>query len=169
MKKLLLMIKRYPSVKGINGPDCGVQYCCKIIIIDTTIDEDDQEFKVITFRTNALEKQYTDLMNDLLSTKNHVYLMAADDDGNLIGNGIFNEEVNKINENHPPLKFSLTKQQKKIMDLLAEGLVFKEVAEKLNLSPHTVKHHAENAYERMEVNCRSAAVDSYLIYKKRLN
>ena len=57
---------------------------------------------------------------------------------------------------------SLTKQQFVILELLAEGLLNKEIADRLDVSLGTVKQHNYAIYKKMQVNNRTEAVQKYL-------
>ncbi len=52
----------------------------------------------------------------------------------------------------------LTPREREILELLAQGLRVKQIAEKLSLSPATVHTHVRNAIARMEVDTRTEAV-----------
>ena len=53
---------------------------------------------------------------------------------------------------------SLSKREREIMDLLAQGLTGEQVAEKLFLSPETIKTHIRNAMNKLEANTRVHAI-----------
>lgn len=46
----------------------------------------------------------------------------------------------------------LTKRELEIIELFAEGLNYKEVADKLNISYHTVESHKKHIFEKLELN-----------------
>ena len=52
----------------------------------------------------------------------------------------------------------LTGREQEVLDLVACGKSNQEVAELLVLSPHTVRKHLENIYEKLGVHSRTAAV-----------
>jgi len=52
----------------------------------------------------------------------------------------------------------LSKREREIMDLLAQGLTGEQVAEKLYLSPETIKTHIRNAMNKLEANTRVHAI-----------
>ena len=52
----------------------------------------------------------------------------------------------------------LTPREIEVVELLAAGLTNREIAEKLVLSPQTVKKHAGNIYQKLGVNNRTQAV-----------
>ena len=52
----------------------------------------------------------------------------------------------------------LTERETEVLQLLAEGLTQKEIAEDLVLSSSTIKRHLENIYQKLEVNNKISAI-----------
>jgi DNA-binding NarL/FixJ family response regulator len=52
----------------------------------------------------------------------------------------------------------LSKREREIMDLLAQGLTGEQVAERLFLSPETIKTHIRNAMSKLEAHTRVHAI-----------
>jgi DNA-binding NarL/FixJ family response regulator len=58
----------------------------------------------------------------------------------------------------------MTKREREIIELIAEGLANKEIAYKLNLSIYTVKSHVHNILEKMALNTRvQIAINAHTI------
>ncbi len=53
-------------------------------------------------------------------------------------------------------RFGLTRREAQIAHLLARRATNREIAEQLNLSPHTVRHHVENIFAKLGVRSRRA-------------
>lgn len=53
----------------------------------------------------------------------------------------------------------LSVREKEILELLAKGLRYKEIADKLFLSTETVRTHIRNIYEKLQVNSRTDALN----------
>jgi len=53
---------------------------------------------------------------------------------------------------------ALTSRQRELMRLVADGLTNAEIAAALHVSPHTVRTHLTNIFERLGVSTRAAAV-----------
>lgn len=52
----------------------------------------------------------------------------------------------------------LTKREIDVLNAVAKGLTYTEIADVLNMSPHTVTSHIKNIYRKLEVRSRSEAV-----------
>jgi len=52
----------------------------------------------------------------------------------------------------------LTAREKEILKWLVEGLSYKEMADRLSLSYHTIHTHLKNIYEKMHVNSKGEAI-----------
>jgi DNA-binding NarL/FixJ family response regulator len=56
----------------------------------------------------------------------------------------------------------LTAREEEILDQLAKGFVTKEIADKLGISPATVRFHLRHIYDKLHVRSRVEAVIKYL-------
>lgn len=56
----------------------------------------------------------------------------------------------------------LSRQERRIVELVARGLTNKEIAEQLNLSDNTVKNYLSRCFQKLGVQRRSEAVSHYL-------
>lgn len=61
----------------------------------------------------------------------------------------------------------LTPRQREIVALVAEGLANKQIARQLAISEGTVRKHLENAYARLDVQSRTAAVAALAVTAER--
>src|SRR4051812_32048023 len=66
----------------------------------------------------------------------------------------------------PRHDYGLTAREQKILELMIEGLIKKEIADQLSLSYHTVDTHLRNIYTKLHVHTRTGAVAKAL--KERL-
>ena len=57
---------------------------------------------------------------------------------------------------------ALTKREEEILELLAQGFLYKEIADKLSISAGTVNSHLKNVYSKLHVRSRTEAVLKYL-------
>lgn len=54
--------------------------------------------------------------------------------------------------------FQLSQREKEILELLAEGFEYKEIGDRLFISPNTVKKHCISIYQKLHVNNRAQAL-----------
>lgn len=70
---------------------------------------------------------------------------------------------------HSPLikqsEYNLTKRENEILELLAKGYRYKEIAEKLFVSLETVRSHVHHIYEKLHVSSRTDALNK--VYRKQ--
>lgn len=64
-----------------------------------------------------------------------------------------NRKVNK--------KEILSERENTVLQLLADGLLYKEIAQRLYISHGTVRQHIHNIYEKLHVHNRTEAVNKY--------
>lgn len=62
-----------------------------------------------------------------------------------------------INDEHS----LLSKREKEVLELLAQGLMYKEIAEQLGLSTETVKKHLKNIYNKLHVQNKVEALNKF--------
>ena len=68
----------------------------------------------------------------------------------------FIEEVQHVED--APATTPLSKREREILQMVANGSTTKEVARDLGISPHTVKTHLERIFEKLGANDRAQAV-----------
>lgn len=59
----------------------------------------------------------------------------------------------------------LTKRETEIVELLSQGLLYKEIADKLFISIDTVKKHVGNIYRKLHVNNKVEAINKFNHFK----
>jgi DNA-binding NarL/FixJ family response regulator len=57
--------------------------------------------------------------------------------------------------------YHLTRREKDTLELLAKGLLYKEISYQLGISSNTVKQHIHNIYEKLHVQNRTEALNKY--------
>jgi RNA polymerase sigma factor (sigma-70 family) len=71
----------------------------------------------------------------------------------------FRRVIEETRQSHQALSelSALTDREREVLDLLAQGLTNKEIAEKLVITTNTVKRHLKAIFEKLGVHTRSAA------------
>jgi len=72
--------------------------------------------------------------------------------------------IQKPNSNDTKTFFDLTEREREILQLLVQGLSYKEIGTNLNISANTAKKHVINIYNKLHVNSRAQAL--HLAYEK---
>ena len=62
---------------------------------------------------------------------------------------------------HSPAIEQLSHREKQILEELSRGLMYKEIANVLFISPETVRKHVYHIYEKLHVTNRVEAVNKY--------
>ena len=57
---------------------------------------------------------------------------------------------------------SLSEREQQVLDLLSQGLIYKEIAEKLGIAYETVHTYIRRIYEKLQVRTRTEAVAKFL-------
>ena len=57
---------------------------------------------------------------------------------------------------------TLTKREREILELLSKGLPYKQIADRLGLSPHTVHNRLRGIYRKLHVQSGTEAVAKFL-------
>ncbi|MCH7638505.1 MAG: response regulator transcription factor [Bacteroidetes bacterium] len=60
----------------------------------------------------------------------------------------------------------ITAREREVLDLIVEGLIEDAIADRLLISPHTVRGHIKNLYEKLQVHSRAEVVRA--AYERRL-
>lgn len=66
---------------------------------------------------------------------------------------------------HAPENSVLTPREKEVLENLAKGLLYKEIADLLGISFHTVRQHIGKIYEKLHVQNKTEAINK--VYGKR--
>lgn len=157
---LVLMDIGLPKMTGI---ECMVRISFLKLKMDflmfTVFEEDEQVFEAL--KAGAVgyilkSKGFRNIINDILEYKNG---------GSPMSSTIARKVLTSFSQKKKALSTEfehLTKQQTIILEQLAQGLLNKEIGDRLNISEKTVKQHNNAIYKKLQVNNRTEAVRKYL-------
>lgn len=76
------------------------------------------------------------------------------------GNTVLSPEVAEVifKPDDQIIQFTLTERELQVLQLMAQGLTYSGIAQKLKISSATVRFHVNNVLEKMEVETRSEAL-----------
>jgi DNA-binding NarL/FixJ family response regulator len=159
---IVLMDIEMPGINGIEATKIIKQNFPKVqVLIQTVFFEDDYIF-------NAIQAGASGYI--LKNTTPQGYLQAIAEvhaGGSPITPGIARKvlELFKTNlkaDTEQVEDFHLTPQEKKILQLMADGKSYKMIAAELFVSPETVKTHIGNIYPKLHVRSATEAVSKAL-------
>ncbi len=82
--------------------------------------------------------------------------------GSPMSSEIARKVVTAFSRQHDPGPDILSEREKQVLEMLSQGLLYKEVAGKLLISIETVKRHCFNIYRKLHVNNRTEAINKFL-------
>ena len=69
--------------------------------------------------------------------------------------------INLMQPKDEPNNFNLSERELQVLSLLSKGLLYKEISDRLLISPNTVKNHCKNIYKRLHVQNKIEALNKY--------
>lgn len=152
--QLLLLDVGLPGMSGLEA----IQHVKRaspatLVIILTVFDDDDKIFQAICAGASGY----------LLKTSSAAEITQAVREA-LAGGSPMNPRIaRRVLEMFSKLApkttdYGLSDREKEILQLMTTGLIKKEIADRLQLSVHTVDTYLRRIYEKLEVNTRTGAV-----------
>ncbi len=71
-------------------------------------------------------------------------------------------DVFVLNKIKPPVELPITQRERELLVHLSEGLLYKEIADKMNITTGTVKQTIHKIYGKLHVNNRTEAVNKLM-------
>ncbi|MBN1697513.1 MAG: response regulator [Spirochaetales bacterium] len=121
----------------LRGLSLGaVDYICKPFLIDEVVHKIDSLVKLKDHQKRA----------DTIQLRERLFRFFLDGDGE--------EETHTEIFDERCRLYNITEKEKQIILLVRQGYADKEIADRLNVSPHTVNTHLKNIYKKCRSNCR---------------
>lgn len=159
---IVLMDLEMPYVDGVSaiGTASSLYPHIKFVVL-TIFDDDDKIFRAI--RAGAcgylLKEESGQAITDMLM---NLWESGAGPISPSIAYKILQmvqQPVAVINEKEKRENiFQLSEREKEILQLLSEGLEYKEIGTKIFISPNTVKKHCISIYQKLHVNSKAQAL-----------
>ena len=147
------------NLPGMNGIECirrvkdkspGTQF-----MMFTVYENDDKVFEALKAGASGYLLKNTGLLHIAESVK------ELHEGGSPMSANIARKMVNLFRDNDKknPFLDLLSNREKEILQLLAKGLLYKEIAEQLHITTGTVRIHIHNIYEKLHVQNRTEAIN----------
>ena len=81
--------------------------------------------------------------------------------GSPMSASIARKVVQSFQQQAAPQEKALTPREQEVLSLLARGMLYKEIAAKLDSSVYTVNAHVRRIYEKLHVNTRAQAIAKF--------
>ena len=152
---LILMDLRMPGIDGVEATRIvkGIDPSIKVVI-QTVFDDDENIFDSLRAGAEGYILKNTDGEKVLQSIR------EVFDGGAVITPSIALKVTRYFNEKAQARKDDpeLTPREKEVLALLTEGLSYKMVGSRLNISYNTVNSHVKKIYEKLSVNSVGEAI-----------
>jgi DNA-binding NarL/FixJ family response regulator len=155
MPHVVIMDINLPGKSGIEGVEELKRVFPEVKVIMLTVFEDeDKIFAAIKAGADGylLKK---DSPQKVLDSIQDVY------EGRSSMNGIIARKVLEYFHKKPTVKnpdeYSLTKREHEVLELLMDGLTYKDIADKCYISVQTLNSHIKNIYNKLGVHSRAEA------------
>lgn len=154
---VVLMDIDLPGKSGIEVTRVLKQQCKDIDFIMLTVQSDDDSiFESLCAGASGY------LLKDTNPADLLLHIKEVFDGGSPMSSQIARRIINSFRIIENPL----SERETEVLKILSKGFNYKDVADQLFLSPHTVKTHIKNIYSKLHVNNRAEAI--YKAIKQKL-
>lgn len=154
---VVLMDIDLPGISGIEVTRRLKPKCSELDFIMLTVQSDDD---------SIFESLCVGASGYLLKDTNPADLLMHIQEVYNGGSPMSSQVARRIINSFRVIENPLSERETEILKLLSKGLNYKEVADIVFLSPHTVKTHIKNIYAKLHVNNRAEAI--YKAIKQKL-
>jgi len=154
------------NLPGMSGTDCIRMLKKKNIrtqfMMFTVYENDEKVFEALKAGASGYLLKNTGLIHIIESLK-ELYQGGSPMSANIARKLVMNFQEKSKNETPAELTL-LSMRENEVLEWLAQGLLYKEIADKLNISTSTVRQHIHRIYEKLHVQNRTEAINK--AYKK---
>jgi DNA-binding NarL/FixJ family response regulator len=148
------------NLPGMSGIDCvrklkPLMQATQFVML-TVYEDSERIFQALTAgATGYLVKRASrsELLEAIISVHRGESPMSS---------GIARKIVASFQRSEPAETDKLSPREKQVIELLAQGFLYKEIADQLQLSIPTVNGYVRSIYEKLQVHSRSQAVAKFL-------
>ena len=154
---VILMDINLPGISGIEGVKKIKKLLPETNIIMLTVHEDDKSiFEALMYGATGYLLKTTPSAQIVESIKD------ANSGGSPMNSNIANKVIALMRNSHTKKdlinSIKLSEREKEILYKLSNGTGYKNIADELCISIHTVRYHIRNIYEKLQVHSQSEAI-----------
>ncbi|MEO5997034.1 MAG: response regulator transcription factor [Chitinophagaceae bacterium] len=155
------------NLGGISGIECvrrlKPQNPDILYMMCTVYEEDEKIFEALTAGASGyiLKKTSPGKLLEAISELNEGGAPMSSQIARKVVAAFRQKPVVEENNPHATSINTLSNREKEILEWLAKGMLYKEIAAQLFISPETVRKHVYHIYEKLHVNNRIEAVNKY--------
>jgi DNA-binding NarL/FixJ family response regulator len=150
------------NMAGLNGIECVRKLKALLpaiqVVMFTVYEDTDQIFKALAAGATGY------LLKRLPPAKLLQAIQEVQEGGSPMSSSIARKVVASFQSAPPDSKqhLGLSPREEAVLNLLANGLTYKQIADELNISIDTVRTYLRRIYEKLHVQSRTEAVAKYL-------
>jgi len=146
------------NLPGKSGIDCITEVKSKIpdtqFIMFTIYEDNDQVFEALKAGASGY------ILKNTSPEKIIGSLIELHDGGSPMSPKIARKVLNSFNAiTKNNVSELISKREQEVLELLSKGFLYKEIAEKLNITLSTVKRHLNHVYEKLQVQNKTEAIN----------
>jgi DNA-binding NarL/FixJ family response regulator len=154
---ILLVDLELPGMKGDEMIKICLEKFPTIKIVVFTVYED--QLRILNLLQLGIKGYLLkDTLDDLLIAELRVVHLGGSSLTERVAQSILEELYPKNNPSNTHSEI-LTKREYEILNFIALGLNYRDIASKLDLSPYTIRRHIEKIYLKLEVNSKFQALN----------
>jgi DNA-binding NarL/FixJ family response regulator len=147
------------NLPGINGIECIREIKGKVsqtqFMMFTVYENDEKVFEALKAGASSYLLKNTGLVQMIEALK-ELYNGGSPMSANIARKLVKNFQQSQLPHENIA---ALTRRENEILELLSKGLLYKEIAEQLFISTHTVRQHIHKIYEKLHVQNRTEAIN----------
>jgi DNA-binding NarL/FixJ family response regulator len=149
------------SLPGMNGIECIRQIRSKVprtqFMMFTVYENDEKVFEALKAGASGYLLKNTGLVS-LIESLKELYEGGSPMSSNIARKLVSNFQERSRRESPAEITL-LSIRENEVLQLLAQGLLYKEIADRLGISTSTVRQHIHRIYDKLHVQNRTEAIN----------